>query len=277
MTKGEQKKKVVVITGASSGIGLSCAEIFAKAGYSLALGARRVDRLLEAKAHLKQLRSIEVSFRGDGEGDGPEILCESLDVTSDSSVQEFATKIIEKFPDFSVILINNAGLALGRDPLESSRRDHWTQMVETNFLGLLRVTQALLPWILKSRASHIVNIGSIASFQSYAGGSVYAGTKHGVRAITAALREELMGTGVRVTEIDPGMVETEFSLVRLGDEIKAKDVYKGMQPLTPVDIAETIYFVTSRPAHVNIDQIVILRSCKELNKKDQKTKFSSIN
>jgi NADP-dependent 3-hydroxy acid dehydrogenase YdfG len=252
--QSELKKKVIVITGASSGIGLSCADIFAKAGFSLVLGARRLDRLKEAKAQFLQGKSQEPSPQGKGQ----EILCESLDVTSESSVQEFAAKITEKFADFSVILINNAGLALGRDPLVSSQREHWTQMVETNFLGLLRVTQALLPWILKSTASHIVNIGSIASFQSYAGGAVYAGTKHGVRAISAALREELMGTGVRVTEIDPGMVETEFSLVRLGDGIKAKDVYKGMQPLTPLDIAETIYFVTSRPSHVNIDQIVIL-------------------
>lgn len=237
--------KVTVITGASSGIGLACAIEFAQRGDALVLGARRVDKLAEVSQLCKQAGAAHVQAL-------------SLDVCQTDSVTKFVESTFEAHPHVDT-LINNAGLALGVDPVVSGDEDDWQRMIDTNVMGLMRVTKSFLPKMIERNQGDIVNIGSIAGFQTYAGGAVYAGTKHAVRAISGALRLELNGTNIRISEIDPGMVETEFSLVRFGNnEETAKNVYKGMRPLTGKDIAEIVYFVTSRPSHVNLDHVIVM-------------------
>jgi NADP-dependent 3-hydroxy acid dehydrogenase YdfG len=180
-----------------------------------------------------------------------------LDVTDPASVQRFAAILEERF-GMCHVLVNNAGLALGLSPIAETPERDWIGMFEVNVLGLLRTTRALLPLLRKAPSAHIVNIGSIAGFEVYRGGAGYAATKHAVRAISRTLRIELNGEPIRVTEIDPGMVETEFSLVRFrGDESAAADVYKGLKPLSGEDVADCIAFAVSRPAHVDIDEIVV--------------------
>ncbi len=236
--------KTVVITGASSGIGEACAELFAKNGYNIVLGARRTERLEKVAKTLGNLGAASIkSFH--------------LDVCDQASVDYFIAQTIKKFPEIN-ILINNAGLASGLDPVVTGKDSDWQAMLDTNVYGLLRVTRALLPHFIKTGQGHIINMGSIAAFQTYANGAVYAATKHAVKAITGALKLELNGQPIRVSSIDPGMVETEFSLVRLKDEKKAEAVYNGMTPLTAQDIAECVYFAASRPAHVNIDHIIVM-------------------
>jgi NADP-dependent 3-hydroxy acid dehydrogenase YdfG len=236
--------KVVVISGASSGIGEACAEVLAAHGVKLALGARRKDRLDAMAGKLRELGAQEV-------------FTQVLDVTDQGSVDRFHDAVRAKFGDTDV-LINNAGLAAGMDPVATGKDSDWQAMLDTNVYGLLRFTRKFLPGMLKAEKGHIVNMGSIAGFFTYANGSMYAGTKHAVKAITGALRYELNGTPLRVSEIDPGMVETEFSVVRLKDEDKAKAVYAGMTPLTARDIAECVEFALSRPAHVNVDHVIVM-------------------
>jgi len=240
----QQSKGLALITGASSGIGEACAEIFAENGYAVALGARRVERLEQLAARLEQRGAASV-------------FAHALDVREESSVNAFVQAVLDRFGavDF---LINNAGLAAGLDPVVMGEDDDWRAMLDTNVYGLLRMTRRMLPAMIERNRGQIINIGSIAGFQTYANGAVYAATKHAVRAISGALRLELSGTPIRVAEVDPGMVETEFSLVRLGDEAQAKAVYQGLAPLTGRDIAECVYFAASRPAHVNIDHIIIM-------------------
>jgi 3-hydroxy acid dehydrogenase/malonic semialdehyde reductase len=242
MTK--KPAKVVVITGASSGIGLACAEVYAKEGCALVLGARRIDRLQALRPILLDLGASRV-------------LVSALDVRDLSSIRHFA-EIVETQLGAVDILINNAGLAAGLDPVETGKDADWQAMLDTNVLGLLQVTRRFLPMMRRANQGHIVNMGSIAGFHTYANGAMYAGTKHAVKAISGALRLELNGTSIRVSEVDPGMVETEFSLVRLGDQSKADAVYEGMIPLRPEDIAECVHFATSRPPHVNIDHILVM-------------------
>lgn len=235
---------VVLVTGASSGIGLAVAEAYAKQNARLALGARRLDRLKELAPKLQKLGAREV-------------LVVELDVTSQQSVDAFTDAVLAKFGRIDV-LINNAGLAAGLDPVATGKDDDWRAMLDTNVYGLLRMTRRIVPNMVAKGKGHIVNMGSIAGFFTYANGAVYAGTKHAVKAITGALRLELNGTPLRVSEIDPGMVDTEFSLVRLKDAEKAKSVYQGMTPLTAEDIADCVLFATTRPAHVNVDHVVIM-------------------
>lgn len=242
MTK--KPAKVVVITGASSGIGLACAEVYAKDGCALVLGARRIDRLEFLRPTLLDLGASQV-------------LVSALDVRDLSSIHNFAEIVETQFGALD-ILINNAGLAAGLDPVETGKDADWQAMLDTNVLGLLQVTRRFLPLMRRARQGHIVNMGSIAGFHTYANGAMYAGTKHAVKAISGALRLELNGTPIRVSEVDPGMVETEFSLVRLGNQAKADAVYEGMTPLRALDIAECVHFATSRPPHVNIDHIVVM-------------------
>lgn len=242
MTKNHGK--VVVITGASSGIGLACAEIYAKDGCALILGARRLERLEALRSDLVELGASQV-------------LVSALDVRDVGSIHHFGDLVESHFGTVD-ILINNAGLAAGLDPVETAKDTDWQAMLETNVLGLLQVTRRFLPMMRKVGRGHIVNMGSIAGFHTYANGSMYAGTKHAVKAISGALRLELSGTAIRVSEVDPGMVETEFSLVRLGDQAKADSVYQGMTPLSAGDIAECVHFATSRPPHVNIDHIIVM-------------------
>ncbi len=230
----DTERKVAVVTGASAGIGAATARELAKLGYEVVLGARREDRI--------QALAKELGGRA----------CR-LDVTDPGSVNAFAERV-----PAAAVLVNNAGLSRGLDPIEKGDERHWREMIETNVLGLLRVTRALLPALSRSPAAHVVNVGSIAGLEVYPGGGGYTATKHAVRAISQTLRIELVGRPIRVTEIDPGMVETEFSLVRFdGDAARAKKVYEGLTPLTAEDVAECIGFAVSRPAHVNIDQLVV--------------------
>ncbi|MCL6632207.1 MAG: SDR family NAD(P)-dependent oxidoreductase [Alicyclobacillus herbarius] len=237
--------RVAVVTGASSGIGAASARALAQAGFRVAVGARRVDRL-----HTLANELAEVT------GERPFVA--ELDVTSVASAERFARQVQEHFGQVHVLL-NNAGLARGKTPVAEAKDDaEWEEMINTNVLGLLRMTRLFLPSLIESGDGHVINLGSIAGRVAYAGGSAYCGSKFAVRAITEALREELLGKPVRVTTIDPGMVKTEFSLVRFhGDTAKADAVYEGMTPLTAEDIADCIVFAATRPAHVNIDAMVI--------------------
>lgn len=223
-------KPVAAVTGASSGIGAAAARALATAGFEVVLGARRLDRL-EALAAETGGRAIR------------------LDVTDRASVEAF----VAAMPRLNV-LVNNAGGALGLDPVAQSVDEHWRTMWESNVFGLMLMTRACLPKLEASGAGHIVNIGSIAGLEAYPGGAGYTSVKHGVVAITETLRLELLGKPIRVTEIDPGMVETEFSVIRFdGDQARADKVYDGVDPLVADDIADAIAWVVTRPPHVNID------------------------
>jgi len=227
-------QKVAVVTGASSGIGAATAVALHNAGFKLVLGARRLEKVHEV-------------------GDPLGATCLTLDVTDLDSVEQFCARI----PEVNV-LVNNAGGALGLDRFVDSKDDDWERMYDTNVLGLMRVTRALLPKMESSGAGHIVNIGSVAGREAYPGGAGYNAVKFAVRAITQVLRLELVGKPIRVTEVAPGMVETEFSIVRFaGDEERASKVYAGLQPLVAEDVADAIQWAVTRPAHVNIDEIVI--------------------
>jgi NADP-dependent 3-hydroxy acid dehydrogenase YdfG len=223
-----------VITGASSGIGAATARALADNGFDVVLGARRLERL-EALAK-------EIGGRAIG-----------LDVTDPDSVAAFAAEV-----SACAVLVNNAGGALGLEPLQEADEDRWRWMYEANVLGSMRMTKALLPRLIDSGDGHIVTVTSIAAFEAYRGGAGYSAAKHAQRAMLRALRLELLGEPVRMTEIAPGMVETEFSLVRFGgDEEAASRVYEGMKPLRAEDVAECIRWAISQPPHVNVDEIVI--------------------
>ncbi|MGH2752824.1 MAG: SDR family NAD(P)-dependent oxidoreductase [Actinomycetota bacterium] len=232
MTNAEGK--TAVITGASSGIGEATARRLAADGFRVVIGARRSDRLRKLAGEI-----------------GATAL--SLDVTDASSVSSFAAEV-----DEVDVLVNNAGLASGLEPVSSLSEERLRVMWETNVVGLLRMTQALLPELERSGDGHIVNLGSIASFETYPGGAGYTASKHALRAITRTLRLELLGKPIRVTEILPGLVDTEFSLVRFDqDRDAAKKPYAGMDPLVAEDIADCIAWAVTRPPHVNIDEIVV--------------------
>jgi 3-hydroxy acid dehydrogenase / malonic semialdehyde reductase len=237
-------QKWVLITGASSGFGAAAAVAFARAGARLLLGARRLDRLEQVAQQARTAGS-------------PHAAVHPLDVTQTASVETFATWVRSQ-TDALHVLINNAGGAKGTDPVAEGKDSDWEFMLQTNVLGLLRVTRALLPLLTPHPGSLILNLGSIAGRSAYEGGAVYCAAKAGELQITRALRLELCGTGVRVCTIDPGFAETEFALVRFqGDAERAKQVYEGMTPLTAEDVADALVWVASRPAHVCIDEIVI--------------------
>jgi NADP-dependent 3-hydroxy acid dehydrogenase YdfG len=228
------ERRVAVVTGASSGIGAATARSLRAAGFDLVLGARRLDRLHEVGEPLKA-RVME------------------LDVTDLGSVERFCAEAGQV-----AVLVNNAGGALGLDPVAAAKDEDWEQMYDTNVLGLMRMTRALLPRLEASGNGHIVNIGSIAGREAYPGGAGYNAVKFAVRAITQVLRLELVGKPIRITEVAPGMVETEFSVVRFkGDEGRAAKVYTGLQPLSPEDVADCVQWAVTRPPHVNIDEIVV--------------------
>ncbi len=234
---------MILITGASSGIGEACAKLFAEQHRSLILVARRRERLESLTQELSKKHGVE-------------IIALELDVSDRKAVENFSNRYSDLL-DRVDILVNNAGLAQGMDFLQDAQLDDWDQMIDTNLKGLLYVTHALLPRMKARGRGHIVNLGSVAGHSVYPKGGVYCATKHAVRALTEALRLDLSGSGLRVTEISPGMVETEFSQVRLGDAQKAKAVYSGMTPLTARDIAESIAWCVNRPSHVNIQELVI--------------------
>jgi 3-hydroxy acid dehydrogenase/malonic semialdehyde reductase len=251
-----------MITGASSGIGEACARLYAHGGARLLLGARRVDRLQKLAEELRLAGASDVHIQ-------------YLDVTDLKSIEPFVGYGQSLWGSVD-ILINNAGLAAGLDPVEKAKDADWRLMLETNVMGLLRVTQAVIPLMRQAGHGHIVNVGSIAGFYTYANGAMYAGTKHAVKAISGALRLELNGTPIRVTEVDPGMVATEFSFVRLGSKAQADAVYDKMTPLSADDVADCIYFATTRPAHVNIDHIVVMptdqASVYKVHRKEEESK-----
>ncbi|HWE71082.1 MAG TPA: SDR family NAD(P)-dependent oxidoreductase [Acidimicrobiales bacterium] len=225
-----------VITGASSGIGAATARALAAAGFSVVLGARRVERLAALAAEI-----------------GPAATANHLDVTDPASVDSFTWAIPE-----CRVLINCAGGALGMEPIAEANEAHWQAMYDTNVLGTLRMTRALLPRLVASGDGMVITIGSVAAFEPYAGGAGYNAAKHATRALMDVLRLELVGQPIRVSEIDPGLVETEFSLVRFGgDADRADDVYRGLTPLRADDISEVVAFVATRPSHVDIDTVVI--------------------
>jgi NADP-dependent 3-hydroxy acid dehydrogenase YdfG len=227
--------RTAVVTGASSGIGAATARALAEAGFDVVVGARRQDRLAEVADAI-----------------GGRAL--PLDVTDDDSVAAFCAEVPE-----CAVLVNNAGGALGLDRIEDADLGRWQQMYDTNVLGTLRMTRALLPALRASGDGLVVVIGSIAGSQAYVGGAGYNAAKFAQRAFAEALRKELFGEPVRVTEIEPGMVETEFSLVRFdGDAERAARVYEGVDALKPEDIAECVAFVATRPSRVNIDQMIVL-------------------
>jgi len=228
------QEKTAVITGASSGIGASTAERLAQEGFDIVMGARRTGRL------------EEVARRSGGRA-------LALDVTDARSVERFVSEL-----DRVDVLANNAGGAVGMEPIAEISDDDIAAMWATNVGGLLRMTRSLLPLLEASGNGHVVIIGSIAGFETYPGGAGYTAAKHAVRAITRALRIELLGKPIRVTEVAPGLVATEFSTVRFrGDAGKAAEVYKGMTPLTPDDVADCVAWAVTRPRHVDIDEIVI--------------------
>jgi NADP-dependent 3-hydroxy acid dehydrogenase YdfG len=223
-----------VVTGASAGIGAATARTLRSAGFDVVIGARRMDRL-EDVAHGIGARALP------------------LDVTDTASVEAFAAAV-----DSCSVLVNNAGGALGLDRVAESSDEQWSEMYDRNVLSILRMTRALLPRLIASRDGRIVNIGSVAGFHVYEGGGGYTAAKHGARAVTRTLRGELLGQPVRVIEISPGLVETEFSLVRFaGDEQRAAGVYEGVTPLTAEDIADCVAWAVTRPPHVNVDEIVV--------------------
>lgn len=240
------KNKWVLITGASSGFGAASAQAFGARGAKLLLGARRVDRLKTVAASAQKAGAAAAEFH-------------ELDVARTESVENFIAWAKTKLKSRPVhVLVNNAGGALGLDPVATGLDADWEAMFQSNVLGLLRVTRAALPLLPRDAGASIINIGSVAGHSAYAGGSAYCAAKAGERQITQALRLELLGSGIRVGTIDPGLVETEFSVVRFkGDRQRAREVYAGMNPLIAEDIAETIVWVASRPPHVNIDEIVI--------------------
>jgi NADP-dependent 3-hydroxy acid dehydrogenase YdfG len=226
--------RAAVITGASSGIGAATARALAGEGYRTVLGARRLDRL-EALAAEIGGQAVE------------------LDVTDPESVAALAERV-----EACDVLVNNAGGALGLDSVADADESQWLQMYEANVMGTMRMIRALLPRLIASGDGHVVTVTSIAAFEPYQGGAGYNAAKHAQRAALRVLRQELLGEPVRVTEIAPGMVETEFSLVRFGgDEEAARRVYAGVQPLTAEDVAECIRWALAQPPHVNVDEIVV--------------------
>jgi 3-hydroxy acid dehydrogenase/malonic semialdehyde reductase len=237
--------KIALITGATAGIGEATAELFAREGYNLILTGRRTDRLEKLAAHLNKKYNVEVATS-------------SFDVSNRAEVVENLEGLPAKWKKVNV-LINNAGLSQGLDPIDKGDMDDWDRMIDTNVKGLLYVTRIVSNWMITNGHGHIVNLGSIAGKEVYANGNVYCASKHAVDALNKAMRIDLLPHGIKVTAVHPGAVETEFSVVRFkGDEKRAKKVYEGFDALAAVDIAETIWFAVSRPAHVNINELTVM-------------------
>lgn len=239
------KNKIIFISGSSSGIGEACAKIFAQHGAKLILCARRRDRLETLAKYLAAAYNTK-----------SQIL--PLDIRDHLALSR-AMKTLPKTWRKIDILINNAGLAVGLDTIQAADIADWEKMIDTNCKGLLYLTHAILPGMIERNEGHIINIGSIAGHEVYANAGVYCATKHAVYALTKGFKMDLLGTNIRVTSVDPGLVETEFSEVRFkGDKKRAKKVYKGLKPLTPEDVAEAVYFCASRPKHVNVLDVILM-------------------
>ena len=236
---------IAFITGATAGIGKSTAVEFAKHGYNLVITGRRQDRLTELKAELEKTHQIKVID-----------LC--FDVREEMQVNKAINALPVDFKNIDV-LVNNAGLAAGLSSLQDGNTSHWERMIDTNIKGLLYVSKRISNLMIANKKGHIINVGSIAGKEVYANGNVYCATKHAVDALNKGMRIDLLPHGIKVSAVNPGMVETDFSLVRFdGDVERAKKVYENLVPLKPEDIAETIYWMASRPAHVNINDVIIM-------------------
>ncbi len=234
------ENKTVLITGASAGIGQACARAFAEAGARLILAARRSDRLKDLAGEL----STDVHLL-------------NLDVRDREAVEKSLAGLPDKWKAID-ILVNNAGLGRGLDKLHEGQVDGWEDMIDTNIKGLLYVSRAVIPGMVERGRGHIINIGSIAGHEVYPGGNVYCATKHAVDAITKGMRIDLAETPLRVSTVDPGLVETEFSQVRFyGDTDRAKTVYQGYKPLDPADIADSVVWIADRPEHVQIAEMIV--------------------
>ena len=238
-------RKITFITGATSGIGHACAERFAREGHDLILTGRRKERLDHLTDELKQKYGVQV-------------LPLIFDIREQKEVDEAVNSLSDEWKEID-ILVNNAGLAVGLNTIQEGVIDDWERMIDTNVKGLLYITRAIVPEMIRLKKGHIVNIGSIAGKEVYPNGNVYCATKHAVDALTKGMRIDLVKHGIRVSQIAPGAVETEFSEVRFkGDTERAKNVYAGFEPLHPKDVAEVAWYVTSLPAHVTINDLVIM-------------------
>lgn len=234
---------VVCITGASSGIGAACAAAFARMGAALLLVARRKTRLDELARLLAAEHRVRISTA-------------EVDVRKQAEVENFFSSLGPDWRDID-ILVNNAGLSRGLQKLHEGRIDDWEEMIDTNVKGLLYVTRAVLPRMVERNRGHVINIGSLAGHQTYPGGNVYSATKFAVTGLTRSLKKDLLGTAVRVSSVDPGLVETEFARVRFrGDAERAAKTYEGMKPLTGEDVAEVVLFCATRPPHVNVCEVL---------------------
>jgi NADP-dependent 3-hydroxy acid dehydrogenase YdfG len=239
------KNKIVCITGASSGIGAACAVEFARLGCSLLLVARRKERLETLARELESHNGVNVKTM-------------LLDIRKQEKVKQEFDALGPHWERID-ILVNNAGLSRGLAPLHEGSIEDWEEMIDTNFKGLLYVSRAVLPGMVKRNSGHIINIGSISGHQTYPGGNVYSASKFAVVGLTRGLKMDLLGTAVRVTGVDPGLVETEFSEVRFrGDRDRAAKVYTSYTPLQPSDVAEVIVFCATRPPHVNLFEVCVL-------------------
>lgn len=239
-------KKFVFITGATSGFGKACAKIFANNGFNLIITGRRLDRLQELSNELTSTNKVTIVP-----------LC--FDVRDESAVQTAIESLSTEIRNGINILVNNAGLAVGRGPIDEGNTEDWNRMIDTNIKGLLYVSRAIAPIMRTNKEGHIINLGSIAGKEVYPGGNVYCATKHAVDALSKAMRIDLLPFGIKVTNIAPGAAETEFSLVRFkGDQETAKSVYDGFSPLQAEDVAEVIYFAATRPPHVTINDLTIM-------------------
>ncbi len=240
----KKEKDIVFITGCSSGIGYETAKLFAENGFKVIMASRNFKPVINLKKKLEKKN--------------PFLLPIELDVRNKEKVFEAIETLPKEFKNID-ILVNNAGIGLGLEKLQDGNPEEWETMIDTNIKGLLFVTRAVLPNMVKRNKGHIINIGSVAGREVYPGGNVYCATKFAVKGLTKALKVDLLGINIRVTTIDPGMVETNFSNVRFrGDRERAKKVYEGMTPLTPKDIADAVYFCATRPPHCNILELVIM-------------------
>ncbi len=239
------KGRWALVTGATSGFGEAIARRLAAEGCPVAITGRRRDRLERLAAEIRSRSRVEVRA----------IEFDVRDRDATTRALAGAGDLLSKVE----IAVNNAGLALALEPIQSGNPDDWDQMIDTNVKGLLYVTRAVLPGMVERRSGHIVNIGSVAGHQVYAGGAVYSATKFAVRGISDALRHDVLGTGVRVTSVEPGLAETEFSVVRFkGDQARAAAVYEGTEPLCAEDVADAVAWAVTRPAHVNVQSILLL-------------------
>ena len=238
------KGKITFITGTSSGIGKACAEVFAREKSNLILTARRIERITTLAKKLEKEHGIKIK-------------CIKLDVRNYEQVEKTINSLENNWKKID-ILINNAGLSRGLDKIHEGKKEDWDEMIDTNVKGLAYVTRHVLPLMVKRKKGHVINVGSTAGHDVYPAGNVYAATKFAVKALSQSTRYDVLDKGIKVTSVDPGMVETEFSLVRFrGDKERAKKVYTGIKPLTPKDVAETVLFCATRSQNVNINQVIL--------------------